>query len=54
LSGQPLVHHAPHETAVSSTQPVNTLRFFFMVYENQQWMDLDWTAALFQGERPSW
>lgn len=55
LSGQPLLHHAPHETAVSSTQPVNTLRFLFTVYENQRWwMGLDWTAALLPGERPSW
>ena len=29
-------------------------RFAFTVYENKRWwVGLDWTAALFHGERPS-
>ncbi|KAI1782332.1 hypothetical protein LXA43DRAFT_1145272 [Ganoderma leucocontextum] len=35
--------------------PETSLRFLFMIYENQQWwMGLNWTAALLPGERPSW
>ena len=43
------------QPTTSSTEPVQSLRFLFTIYENQRWwMGLDWTAALLPGERPSW
>ncbi|KAF8972946.1 Peroxin/Dysferlin domain-containing protein [Flammula alnicola] len=43
------------QPTANSSNPVQSLRFLFTVYENQRWwMALDWTAALLPGERPSW
>lgn len=56
LTGNPLpppIHSS--QPVATSTNPVQSLRFLFTIYENQRWwMALDWTAALLPGERPSW
>jgi hypothetical protein len=56
LSGEPLPPRIlSFQPTLTSSKPVNALRFLFTVYENQRWwMGLDWTAALLPGERPSW
>lgn len=54
LSGQPLPSPTISTFSLPS-QPVNTVRFLFTIYENQRWwMGLDWTHALLPSERPSW
>jgi hypothetical protein len=56
LTGNPLPPPImSFQPLANSSNPVQSLRFLFTIYENQRWwMALDWTAALLPGERPSW